>query len=132
MADPNLTKAERRQAAAGSSKAERREAKLRRKRGDDSAAEPARPDAPGKGASGAGIEARLARLEQAVATQAELSERLLAKLEEVLPQGKKATRRKKGAAGTPVGQTTAEEPAAAPEPDAAGEPDAGQDAADEA
>jgi len=126
MADRNLTKAERREAAGGSSKAERREAKLRRKRGDDSAAAPARPDGPGKGASDTGIEARLAHLEQAVATQAELSERLLAKLDEVLQQGKKTTRRKKTPGATPPGR------GAGAEPDAAGEPDAGQDAADEA
>jgi hypothetical protein len=81
MAERNQTKAERREAAGTEpTKAERKQAKLRRKHRADSA----------EGASGDGIESRLARLEQAVATQSELSEQLLAKLDEVLHEARKS------------------------------------------
>jgi hypothetical protein len=96
MADRNLTKAERRQATTGS-KAQRKEAKLRRKQPD--ATVPA----------GDGIESRLARLEQAVAAQSELSERMLDKLDEVLRGSRRSTRRKKAAPVAPAAAQEGEE-----------------------
>jgi conjugal transfer/entry exclusion protein len=83
MAERNLTKAERRQAAGNNpTKAERKQAKNRRKQ---------------PGVSGDGIESRLARLEQAVATQSELSEQLMGKLDEVLHEARKSARHSKTA-----------------------------------
>ena len=86
MADHTKTKAERRQEAGHAAKAERKQAKLRRKqRGAAQDAEPA-PVADGSAADG--IESRLASLEKAVAAQSELSERLLQKLDEVLQEAR--------------------------------------------
>lgn len=98
MADRNQTKAERRQAAGGhTTKGERKQAKLRRKQRAGSAAQPADPMAAAEESSGDGIELRLARLEQAVATQSELSERVLGKLDEVLHEARKSARHAKTA-----------------------------------
>jgi hypothetical protein len=94
VADRNQTKAERRQAAGGqSTKGERKQAKLRRKQRDGSAAQATEPTA--GGSSPDGIERRLARLEDAVATQAELSEQVLVKLDEVLHEARKSARHAK-------------------------------------
>jgi hypothetical protein len=83
MAERNLTKAERRQAAGNQpTKAERRQAKKGGKQAET---------------SGDGIESRLARLEQAVANQSELSEQLLGKLDEVLHEARKSARHAKTA-----------------------------------
>jgi hypothetical protein len=83
MAEQNLTKAERRQAAGTQrSKAERKQAKGRRKQ---------------SGTSGDGIESRLTRLEEAVASQSQLSEQLLGKLDEVLHEARKSARHAKTA-----------------------------------
>ena len=85
MAERTKTKAERRQEAGHAAKAERKQAKLRRKqRGDAQAAEPAAAE----GAAVDGIESRLASLEKAVAAQSELSEQLLQKLDEVLQEAR--------------------------------------------
>jgi hypothetical protein len=98
MAERNVTKAERRQAAGGhTTKAERKQGKVRRKQRAGSAAQPAESVAGPEGASGDGIELRLARLEQAVATQSELSEQLLGKLDEVLHEARKSARHAKTA-----------------------------------
>jgi hypothetical protein len=86
MAEQKRTKAERRQAAAtGQTKAARKQARAG-KRGQ---AEPAGPDA--------GVETRLARIEEAVAAQSELSEQLLGKLDEVLHEARKSARHAKTA-----------------------------------
>jgi hypothetical protein len=86
MAERAKTKAERRQEAGHAAKAERKQAKLRRKqRGAAQAAEPA-PATDGPAVEG--IESRLASLEKAVAAQSELSERLLQKLDEVLQEAR--------------------------------------------
>jgi len=85
MAERTKTKAERRQEADHAAKAERKQAKLRRKqRGDAQAAEPAAAE----GAAVDGIESRLASLEKAVAAQSELSKQLLQKLDEVLQEAR--------------------------------------------
>jgi hypothetical protein len=98
MAERNLTKAERRQAAGTHpTKAERKQSKSRRKQRAGSADQPGEPRAAAEGASGDGIELRLARLEQAVATQSELSEQLLGKLDEVLHEARKSARHAKAA-----------------------------------
>jgi hypothetical protein len=97
MAERNLTKAERRQAAGTHpDKAERKQGKSRRKQRAGSAAQPVE-SVGAEGASGDGIELRLARLEQAVATQSELSEQLLGKLDEVLHEARKSARHAKAA-----------------------------------
>jgi hypothetical protein len=97
MADSNPTKAERRQAATHATKAERKQAKLRRRQEASATAEPVEHIAPAATGSGDGIEGRLMRLEQAVATQSELSERLLAKLDEVLHEARRSSRHAKAA-----------------------------------
>ena len=84
MADQTKTKAERRQEAGHAAKAERKQAKLRRKQ--RGAAQTDEPVADGSAADG--IESRLASLEKAVAAQSELSERLLQKLDEVLQEAR--------------------------------------------
>jgi hypothetical protein len=83
MEERKATKSERRQAAGHVSKAERKQAKLRLK--ERAAGEPA-----SGGAAGDGIEARLARLEAAVAAQSKLSERLLEKLDAVLDEARRS------------------------------------------
>jgi hypothetical protein len=101
MADRNQTKSERRQEAGHTTKAERKEAKLRRKQRAGSAAPPLETATPGDDASDAGIEERLARLEQAVVAQSQLSEELLEKLDEVLEEARKSARHAKTAAAGP-------------------------------
>ena len=125
MADPNQTKQERRQAAGHTTKAERKEAKLRRKQRTGSAAQPLETVTPGEDVSGDGIEQRLARLEQAVVAQSQLSEELLEKLDEVLEEARKSARHAKTAAAGPGpdGETSegqAAEPGG-PSPPAAGQ-----------
>jgi hypothetical protein len=112
MAERNKTKAERRQAAAAqpTTKGERKQAKARRKQGAGSPAEAVEPMAAAEGSPGDGIDVRLARLEEAVAAQSELSEQLLGKLDEVLHEARKSARLAKGAATQP-GQEGREEPA---------------------
>ena len=106
-----MTKAERREAAAPQpTKAERKLAKARRKGRAGSATEPVEPIVAAEGASGDGIELRLSRLEQAVATQSRLSEQLLGKLDEVLHEARKSARHAK-AAVTPANEED-EEPGA--------------------
>jgi hypothetical protein len=105
------TKAERRQAQGGQpTKADRKQTKARRKERSDSAAEAAAPTAGADGSSEDGIELRLARLEEAVATQSELSEQLLGKLDEVLHEARKSARHAKTAVTRP-GPEGQEEPA---------------------
>ena len=87
MADRTKTKAERRQEAGHAAKAERKQAKMRRKQ--RGGAQAAGPDAAADGSAADGIESRLASLEKAVASQSELSERLLQKLDEVLQEARK-------------------------------------------
>ena len=76
------------------SKAERRKARAERKEGRAATAEPAAADGEGSGAQPADLEARLARIEEAVANQAERSEALIAKLDEILNEAR-------GSAGEP-------------------------------
>ena len=83
MEERKAAKSERRQAAGHVSKAERKQAKLRRK--ERAAAAPA-----SGAAAGDGIEERLARLEVAVAAQSKLSERLLEKLDAVLDEARRS------------------------------------------
>jgi hypothetical protein len=89
MEERRTTKAERRQAAAAGQpgKADRKQAKLRRRQQAGSAARPAEPS---DQSSGDAIQSSLARLEQAVAAQSQLSEQLLAKLDEVLHETRKS------------------------------------------
>jgi hypothetical protein len=111
------TKAERRQAAASGqpakadrkqedggqqtqTKADRKQARIRRKQRAGSA-DAVEPIAGANGSSDDGIELRLARLEQAVATQSELSEQLLGKLDEVLHEARKSARHAKTAVTRP-------------------------------
>jgi hypothetical protein len=100
MGRGNQTKAERRQAAGGQpTKAERRQAKAGRK-------QKAGAETPGavRGADAStdeGIELRLARIEEAVATQSEVSEQLLEKLDEVLHEARKSARHAKTAVTQP-------------------------------
>jgi hypothetical protein len=101
MADRNQTKSERRQAAGHTTKAERKEAKLRRKQRSGSAAAPLEGATPAGDALDEGIEQRLARLEQAVIAQSQLSEELLEKLDEVLEEARKSARHAKTAAAGP-------------------------------
>jgi hypothetical protein len=102
MAERRQTKAERRQAQGGQqTKADRKQGKVRRKPEADSAAEVVEPTAGADGSSDDGIELRLARLEQAVATQSELSEQLLGKLDEVLHEARKSARHAKTAVTRP-------------------------------
>jgi hypothetical protein len=100
MAERNKTKAERRQAEPGrQSKAERRQAKGTRKGRAASAA----PEAGANGPPDEGLETRLARLEEAVASQSELSKQLLGKLDEVLREARKSARHSKTAVTRPDG-----------------------------
>jgi hypothetical protein len=102
MAEQKQTKAERRQAAGGQqTKADRKQAKARRKQRAGSAAQEVEPTTGANGLSEDGIEVRLARLEQAVATQSELSEQLLGKLDEVLHEARKSARLAKTAVTQP-------------------------------
>jgi hypothetical protein len=98
MAEHKQTKAERRQAVGGQqTKADRKQAKARRKQRAGSPAEAVASVPGANGSSDDGIELRLARLEQAVATQSELSEQLLGKLDEVLHEARKSARHAKTA-----------------------------------
>jgi hypothetical protein len=110
MAERNRSKAERRQAEPGrQTKAERRQAKGTRKaRGAPEAAE-----AGANGPPDEGLEARLSRIEQAVASQAALSEQLLGKLDEVLHEARKSARHAKTAVTRPDGDGDGDPPAAA-------------------
>src|SRR5262245_20278534 len=102
MADRNQTKAERRQAAGGqSTKGERKQAKARRRQRPGAAAQGGAPSVAAEEAAGDGLESRLARLEQAVANQSELSEQLLGKLDEVLHEARKSARHAKAAVTGP-------------------------------
>jgi len=101
MADRNQTKSERRQEAGHTTKAERKEAKLRRKQRSGSAAAPLEGVTPAGDSPDDGIEQRLARLEQAVVAQSQLSEELLEKLDEVLDEARKSARHAKTAAAGP-------------------------------
>jgi hypothetical protein len=102
MAERRQTKAERRQAQGDQpTKAERKQTKARRKERPDPAAEAVEPVAGADGSSDDGIELRLARLEEAVATQSELSEQLLGKLDEVLHEARKSARHAKTAVTRP-------------------------------
>jgi hypothetical protein len=112
MAEMNQTKAERRQAGEHTTKAERKQAKARRKQRAASTAEPLEPTGGAEGSSADGIELRLSRLEEAVATQSELSEKLLEKLDEVLHEARKSARHAK-AAVTRSGDEGDEEPGSA-------------------
>jgi hypothetical protein len=78
-------------AARARTKAMRRRARSRRK---DQAVPPA---AKAGGRPGHDIEARLARLEDAVASQAERSEKVISKLDEVLREARKSARAAKDA-----------------------------------
>lgn len=112
MAEGNQTKAERRQAAGEhTTKAERKQAKARRKQRSGSTSQPLEPTAAAEGSSADGIELRLSRLEEAVATQSELSAQLLAKLDEVLHEARKSARHAKAAVTRPGGEGD-EEPGA--------------------
>jgi hypothetical protein len=108
MADRDKTKSERREAAGHATKAERKEAKARRKQRSGSASPPLEAVTPAvegasavEGGSGDGIEQRLERLEQAVVAQSQLSEELLEKLDEVLEEARKSARHAKTAAAGP-------------------------------
>jgi hypothetical protein len=94
MADRNRTKAE------------RREAKLRRKGLQGTAAEPSE-DAPA--AARDGVEERLARLEAAIVTQAELTERLLGRLDELLEEARRSESRAQEAAASRSAEDDAEQ-----------------------
>ena len=107
MAEPK-TKRERKRAAAegrevdqtpgegkakrARTKAERREARAARKGGAAGGSKAGRR--PGRSDE---IEARLARIEDALASQAERSQELMAKLDEVLREARKSARHAKGA-----------------------------------
>jgi hypothetical protein len=108
MADPNQSKAERRQAADQQTKADRKAAKLRRRQRTASADEPSAPAA-ASDASGDRIEKRLARLEQAVAAQSELSEQLLEKLDEMLLEARRSTEPATNAASPAVAEVQEDE-----------------------
>lgn len=125
MADRNQTKSERRQTAGHTTKAERKEAKLRRKQRAGSTAPPLETATPGDDAPATGIEDRLARLEQAVVAQSQLSEELLEKLDEVLEEARKSARHAKTAAAGPGPDGESSEGQAA-EPRAPSPPAAGQ------
>ena len=119
MADRNKTKGERRQAAGHATKAERKEA--RRKQRAGSASPPLEAVTPAvegtstvEGGSDVGVEQRLARLEQAVVAQSQLSEELLEKLDEVLEEARKSARHAKTAAAGPDPGGEAPESGASP------------------
>ena len=87
-------------------KAERREAKLRRKALQGPAAEPSE-DA--SAAPRDGVEGRLARLEAAIVTQSELTERLLERLDELLEEARRSESRAQEVAASRVAEGDAEE-----------------------
>jgi hypothetical protein len=121
------TKAERRQAAASGqpakadrkqedggqqTKSERKQARSGRKQKAGPRAQAAvDPVQAADASSGDGIESRLDRLEEAVATQSELSEQLLGKLDEVLHEARKSARHAKTAVTRPDPAEGQEEPA---------------------
>jgi hypothetical protein len=101
MAQRKQTKAERRQAqaTAGEQASPGRKQGKGRKREARAVTPPAEPTAaPTDAVPEEGIEARLARIEEAVAAQSELSEELLGKLDDVLAEARKSARLGKAAA----------------------------------
>ena len=102
MAERRQTKAEKRQAQGGQpTKADRKQTKARRREQPDSAGEAVAPTGGADESSDQGIELRLSRLEEAVATQSQLSEQLLGKLDEVLHEARKSARHAKTAVTRP-------------------------------
>ena len=87
-------------------KAERREAKLRRKAPQGPAAEPSED---GPAAPRDNVEERLTRLEAAIVTQSELTERLLERLDELLEEARRSESRAQEAAASRVAEGDEEE-----------------------
>jgi hypothetical protein len=111
MARDKQTKAERRQAAgAQGTKAERKQARAGRKQRAGSAADAPEAMAGVDASTGEDIDLRLARIEEAVATQSELSEQLLGKLDEVLHEARKSARLAKTAVTQAEGEDDQEPP----------------------
>jgi hypothetical protein len=109
MADRNQSKAERRQGSDQPAKAERKAAKLRRRQRRGAAAPPPDAASPASPSSADRIEKRLARLEQAVAAQSELSEQLLEKLDEVLLEARGSAAHANSAPGPALSEDQADE-----------------------
>jgi hypothetical protein len=112
------SKAERRRAAAGEdggaqpTKAERRQARGGRRQREAPAAQADTSPPPAE------IESRLAKIEEAVASQAERSQELLGKLDEVLQEARKSARHAKSAAAQSDEEGESEPSDRAPEADA--------------